>query len=190
MQKIEIINLALSRLGNPTITDLKEGSDEASKAAAVWDSALESTLQAYRWGFNTRREALGLLEENPAGYPYRYRYNAPTAMLQPYEIFDEAPELGKPIPFLYEDGSIFTDKENAVLVYAYKEDRCSMFSPVFVEALSWRLVGDLAVALTQKSQFAGWAQQNYEQAIGVAKALAGNSRRPKRNIPQYIQARR
>ena len=190
MQKIEIINLALSRLGSPTITDLKEGSDEASKAAAVWDSALESTLQAYRWGFNTGREALGLLEESPAGYPYRYRYNAPTSMLQAYEIFDETPELGKPIPFLYEDGCIFTDKENAVLVYAIRVNECSKFSPAFREALAWRLAGDMAMALTQRADFAKMCQQNFMQAIDTAKALAGNSRRAKRNIPQYLQARR
>ena len=190
MQKIDIVNLALARLGEPSISDMNEGSEEAAKVYAVWDGALEATLQAYRWGFNTKRQALGMIEENPAGYPYRYRYGAPDAMLQAYEIFDESPELGKVEPFLLEDGCVFTDKENAVLVYAVRVDQCSQFTPAFREALSWRLVGDLAIALTQDSRLAGWAQQNFEKAIDAAKALAGTSRTAKRNIPRYIQARR
>ena len=63
MQKIDIINLALARLGQASIASLSEGSEEAAKASAVWEGALLTTLQACRWGFNVKREPLALLEE-------------------------------------------------------------------------------------------------------------------------------
>ena len=189
MQKIDIVNLALARLGEPTINDLREGSEEAAKVHAVWDGALEATLQAYRWGFNVRRKALALQEENPAGYAYAYRYGAPAGMLQPYEIYTAQPEMGRPIPFLFEDQSIFTDEPDAILVYSVREDRCSLFTPAFRDALAWRLAGDLAMALTQRSDFAKLAQQNFNIAIDAAKAMSGNARKMKRKVPRYIQAR-
>ena len=58
MHQIDIINLALTRMGQASVTSLTEGSAEAAAAAKVWDAALRSTLQEFRWGFNTRRAAL------------------------------------------------------------------------------------------------------------------------------------
>lgn len=190
MQKIDIVNLALARLGQASIASLSEGSEEAAKASAMWDSALEVVLQSCRWGFNIRRMALALQEKDPKGSTYRFRYAQPADMLQAYEIFDGSPEEGHAIPFVVEDGSVFTDEAGAILIYGVREDRCSRFTPSFRDALAWRLCADLAVSLTQRADLARYAEQMFQNSLSRARALTGNGRRPKRvRMPQYIQAR-
>jgi hypothetical protein len=188
MQKIDIINLALARLGQASIASLSEGSEEAAKASAVWEGALLTTLQSCRWGFNTARARLALLEEEPEGYPYQYRYAAPSGMLQPYELVRPL-MVGEAIPFLFEQGSIYTNEPDAVLVYAAREERVSQFSPSFQDALGWRLAGDMAMALTQRPDMAKLAEETFQKAIASARALAGMSRKGERRTPRYIQAR-
>ena len=99
MHQIDIINLALTRMGQASVTSLTEGSAEAAAAAKVWDAALRSTLQEFRWGFNTRRAALPLKAERPAGAAYAYAYGAPVDLVRPYEIFQEDVTSDRPIPF-------------------------------------------------------------------------------------------
>lgn len=188
MQKIDIVNLALARLGQSSIASLNEGSEEAAKANAVWEGALLTTLQAFRWGFNTKRARLALQEEEPEGYTYQYRYAAPSGMLQPYEIV-RALAVDEVIPYLFEGGSIYTNEPDAVLVYAAREERVSQFSPSFQDALGWRLAGDMAMALTQRPDMAKLAEEMYQKAISNARVLAGMARRGARRTPRYIQAR-
>lgn len=190
MHKIDIINLALARLGQASIASLTEGSEEAAKAAAVWEGALLTTLQSCRWGFNVKREALALLEEEPAGYPFAYRYAAPSGMLQPYEVRSLGDNRGvNPAAYVYENGSIYTNTPVAVLVYSAMTDKVSSFTPAFQDALAWRIAGDMAMALTQRPDMAKLAEEMFQKAISSARALAGMARKEERRTPRYIQAR-
>ena len=189
MQKIDIINLALARLGLPTISSLTEGSEEAAKASMCWEGAVDATLQAYRWDFNTRRTALALISEDPDGYPYRYCYGDPANMVQAYAIFDDSPGHDRIIPFIHENRCIYTDQADAILIYGVRETAVSKFSPQFNDALAWRLVGDMAMALTQRTDLAKQAEQLFQQALSKAATLAANGRRQARRLPSYIRAR-
>lgn len=188
MQKIDLVNLALARLGQASIASLNEGSEEAAKANAVWEGALLTTLQAFRWGFNTQRARLALQEVAPDGYPYQYRYAAPSGMLQPYEIVRPL-MVGEVVPFIFENGSIYTDEPDAVLIYAARSDKVNSFPPAFQDALAWRLCGDMAMALTQRPDMAKMAEEMFQKAISNARALAGMARKAERRTPRYIQAR-
>lgn len=188
MQKIDIVNLALARLGQSSIASLTEGSEEAAKANAVWEGALLTTLQACRWGFNTNRQRLALQEIAPEGYPYQYRYAAPSGMLQPYEIVRPL-MVGEVIPFIFENGSIYTNEPDAVLIYGERSEKVSSFPPSFQDALAWRICGDMAMALTQRPDMARTAEDMFQKAISNARALAGMSRAAERKTPRYIQAR-
>ena len=189
MQKIDIINLALARLGQASIASLSEGSEEAAKASAVWEGALLTTLQACRWGFNVKREPLALLEEQPAGYQYAFRYAVPSGMLQPYAVVAAERRDDMGVPFLFENGSIFTSEPDAVLVYSVRSDKVSAFPPALQDALAWRIAGDMAMALTQRADMAELAEKMFQKAISSARALAGMSRKAERRTPRYIQAR-
>ncbi len=190
MHQIDIINLALVRLGASSITSLTEGSTEAANASKVWTPALNSALQACRWGFNTRRQALALREEHPAGAAYAFAYGAPADLLQPYEIFQSDITKDRPIPFLHEGGLIYTDQPGAVLIYGAMTDSASDFSAQFCDALAWRIACDLAGPLTQKNSLMEYTFQRYEDSISQARAAAGNAQRPRDDkVPGYIRAR-
>ena len=190
MHQIDIINLALTRMGQASVTSLTEGSAEAAAAAKVWDAALRSTLQEFRWGFNTRRAALPLKAERPAGAAYAYAYGAPVDLVRPYEIFQDDVTSDRPIPFLYEGGLIYTDQPSAVLIYGGLEESAAAFPPQFCDALAWRLAAELAGPLTQKTSLMEYAVNRYENGVARARASAGNAQRPRDDrIPGYIRAR-
>lgn len=190
MHQIDIINLALTRLGQSSVTSLTEGSTEAAAAAKVWDAALRAALQEFRWGFNTRRCALPLKAEKPVGAAYAYAYGAPADLAQPYEIFQEDVTRDRPIPFLYEGGLIYTDQPSAVLVYGAVEESAASFPPQFCDALAWRLASELAAPLTNKTSLMEYAANRYADSVARARASAGNAQRPRDDkIPGYIRAR-
>ena len=188
MQQLDIVNLALSRLGQPSISAMSEASTEAAQATAVWENALYTTLHAFRWPFCSKRVELALVEESPENYPYAYKYALPSDIIQPYEIIGDFPE--QHIPFLVEGTYLYTDRETAVLSYTYKELRCSRFSPTFCDALSWRIAGDLSLSLAGASTYAQRAQQQYDACLMQARAQAAQSSEPKRNRhSRYMRAR-
>lgn len=189
MQQLEIVNLALARLGQPSISAMSEASNEAARVSAVWDNALLATQHAFRWPFLMTRVGLALVEETPDSFPYLYEYALPSDMVQAYEIVSGIPDVH--VPFLIEGSYLYTDKEDAVLVYSFKETRCSKFSPTFCDALAWRIAGDLSLSLSGSTQYAQTAEQNYQQCLSMAKAQAANSDLPKRaRISRYVKARR
>lgn len=190
MQQIDIVNIALTRLGMATITGMTEGSAEAAAAEKVWEVSLSSVLQEARWGFNVRRSALALCEENPAGYPYTHAYAAPSDLLQPYGIFTPDSTAYGRTPFIYEGGRIMTDVQDAVLIYGAYMDRVSAFSARFCDALAWRLAMELAGKLTQRASLLEYATTQYKAVLTGAKAVAGNAQHPGNNtICTYIRAR-
>lgn len=190
MHQIDIINLALTRLGQSSVTSLTEGSTEAASAARVWGAALRATLEEFRWGFNTRRAVLPLKAEKPMGAAYAYAYGVPADLVRPYEIFQEDVTCDRPIPFLYEGGLIYTDQPGAVLVYGALEESAEAFPPLFCDALAWRLASELAAPLTMKASLMEYASNRYELGIHRARTSAGNARHPRDDsIPGYIRAR-
>ena len=190
MHQIEIVNLALTRLGLTSVTSLGEASAEASAAAKVWDAAVRAALQEHRWGFNTKRAALPLRMENPAGSTFLFRYGAPADLLQPYEIFQADVTQDRPIPFLFEGGDIYSDEAGAILIYGANAESAVSFSSQFCDALAWRLASELAAPLTQKTSLMEYAMGRYQDSVARAKASAGNAQRPRdEKIPSYIRAR-
>ena len=190
MHQIEIVNLALTRLGLPGVVSLTEESTEAAACAKVWDAAVRAALQEHRWGFNTRRQALALKEREPAGSAYGFAYSAPADLLQPYEIFQADVTRDRPVPFVYEGNLIFTDREGAILIYGAAVDHATAFSSQFCDALAWRVASEVAAPLTQKPSLMEYAVTRYQDSLARAKASAGNAQRPRNDkIPGYIRAR-
>ncbi len=52
--ELDIVNLALVRLGQKTIASLSEGSVAARTASAIWDMTRQDVLRAFPWNFATR----------------------------------------------------------------------------------------------------------------------------------------
>ena len=100
--KLEIINLGLSHIAQPPITqaqlDAETGNVQVEAALRVWEFALSETLRGYNWGFAKVQEALvETTDYDPAVYTYAYVYPANCVAIRKIKICNK---LGK-FPLCY-----------------------------------------------------------------------------------------
>lgn len=74
MDKVEICNIALGRIGVGAIERLDEASEAARVCKRFYDFTRETVLKRFPWTFATRRVKLALLDATQPDYKYAYRY--------------------------------------------------------------------------------------------------------------------
>ena len=177
--EIDICNLALSHLGDTATVasiDPPEGSAQAEHCARFYPIARDSLLEMHSWGFATKRVQLALLS---SGWPeWEYAYAQPSGAVNilailPPESSDDYTTTASggaaiPQPFsceVNEDGAqvIYTDQADAVLRYTAIVTNPTLFSPLFVSALSHHLAGMLAGPLLKGD--AGAAEAKRQAAM-------------------------
>lgn len=193
MDKIEICNLALARIGAATIDRLNEASEQARACNQFYDSCRRAALRNFPWSFATRRVKLTLIADKQFDYEYAYRY--PTGAIFIRKLFDA--EHGWPIKDpkyqIISDISgkeILTNMELAGCEYTADIEDASLFDPEFCEALAWKLGSEIAMRITGNVQMAQYCTQNYEHYITEARADNDNEHDPDRIHVNEITAAR
>ena len=185
--EVDICNLALAHLGDDaTIATIKppEGSAQAEKAARFYPIARDSLLEMHTWNFASKRGALALTTVTLDQWEYAYQAPAdlmtPVAIISPSAQNDYATRMSagdtpggitsnyaptivagqySPQQFAVEGAYIYTNQENAVLRYqAYVTDP-TLFSPLFINTLSWHLASMLAGPVIKGDQGAAEAKR-------------------------------
>lgn len=170
--EVDIVNLALGNIGDTATVssiDPPEGSAQAEHAARFYPIARDSLLEMHTWGFCTKRTSLALLSTTVE--QWKYVYQSPPGVLNYLSILaPDAPDdysqafpmaytqqgivnngqgIYTPQPFEVEtlqDGTqvIYTNQEEATLRYTVSVTDPTLFSPLFIEALSHYLASKLA----------------------------------------------
>ena len=198
--EVDICNLALAHLGDDaTIATIKppEGSAQAEKAARFYPIARNNLLEMHTWNFASKRGALALTTVTLDQWEYAYQAPAdlmtPVAIISPSAQNDYATRMSagdtpggitsnyaptivagqySPQQFAVEGAYIYTNQENAVLRYqAYVTDP-TLFSPLFINTLSWHLASMLAGPVIKGDQGAAEAKrctQTMVQYLSTAK---------------------
>lgn len=164
MDKIEIINLALARIGVASIERIDEASEAARQCNAFYDHVRRTVLRKYPWSFASKRVALALLPEKPDAYTYAYRQ--PSDALYVRRLYQK----GSCKPWDNKHYKCTADKEGRVIYtrvefaeveYTADITDTSLFDDGFIEALSWKLAAEVAFTLTGKQDIAANAIQGY-----------------------------
>lgn len=185
---VGICNLALTRIGAQTIAALTEASPAARACVTLYEPTRDSMLRLSPWRWARRRTVLAL-DEIRQSTEWSYIYAVPSDCLRPLYIeaqsglsdeFYLKSDLvyARPgtVPGAYrrfemrEDGRLYTSVDNAVLIYTAKITDPTQFDPLFVEALSWRLGMDLAMALKSDSRKRQEVREEYVTALNEARA--------------------
>lgn len=213
--EVDICNLALAHLGDTATVssiDPPEGSPQAEHCARFYPIARDSLLEMHSWGFTTTRATLALL--GSAWPEWAYCYASPSDALNILSILDAnaaddysvgmqygytqagVPAVMQgvytPQPFSQEtlsDGTvvIYTNQENAVCRYTRFITDTTVFSPLFVDALSWYLASYLAGPILKGEVGAAEAKRCMGNAMGMLNKAAvsdSNQRRihPTQNV--------
>lgn len=164
---VDICNLALGRLGlKAFISSLDEATAEAEVCNRFFNATRDAALASAPWPFAKKRATLALLSGvTRAGWAFCYA--KPSDCLSPRFVWNglRNPRPDQLIPFELElgdaDGShiICTDHPGAELVFTKRVDNPTLFHPLFVNALAWRLASELAAPLSGKPDLAkaAWA---------------------------------
>lgn len=178
---VQICNLALSHLGAAAISSLTEKSAEGIACDLHYETCRDAVLRDYPWNFATKRIAMAPLDDTPpAGWSLVY--SLPTDCLLAREIVNS---LGTdPIKFAIESNAggsarvLLTDESQAVLIYTASVGEVTMFDPLFVEALSWKLASMICMPLTRDRNIMQMAQTMYLNTIALAQRADANEGEP------------
>jgi len=189
---VGICSLALSRIGQGAISSLTEASTAAVFCNALYEQCLDAVLEDFPWNFATARQTLADLDDAPDHWDYRYAW--PSDCLRALEIVQTIAG-DDPAPFkieLYQGSSrtILTNMAAAVLIYVVKVTDPTLFSPLFVQALSWRLGAELADPITGDANRVQRCETMYQNIIRSAWASDSSQGQPDTaQDPAWIEAR-
>lgn len=176
--QVDIINHALTKLGEIRIQDVEEDTKPAREALAVWDLLLESELSANSWTFAARRASIAALVSAPAwGYQFSYEFPADLLALtyvNGQSIISISDFNGSTAPIYKVEGrEILTDIAGPLQVmYTALVTDPDKWDAGFRNAFAIKLAQVLCFPLTQREGKETGLYQEYQLAVQVAKQRA------------------
>jgi hypothetical protein len=208
--EVAICNLALSRVGekaNVVSINPTDGTELSEACARFYPLALGAVLEAHPWSFATKRVTLAQRQ----GYisdPWLYAFSAPDDFARTIDVrgasgypYTMRPGYSKPrftrIEYAMEAdaaGLVFlANEEQVMLRYVVNNPKPVFFPFVFVDALAWRLAGDLAGELIKSDtgyKLSNSIEQNYIAALTRAVAYdQKNHHVDLARLPKWIAVR-
>jgi len=191
--EVDVCNLALAHLGDEaTVSSINppEGSVQAAHCARFYPIARDALLEMHNWGFATRRAQLAQLVNDRA--EWLFAYALPSSTLRALSVLppgatDELVASGVYAPQKYTIAAspsgkvLYTNQENAILLYTTAALDITQFSPLFITTVSWYLASMLAGPVLKGDVGAAEAKRCV-QMMGVHLKQAKESDANQRNV--------
>lgn len=198
-----LCNIALLRVGhrNLLVNVDTDTTEEALLCRTLFPIVRDATLEAYWWRFATRRATLAVVVGAEFD-GWTYAYTLPTDFLAPrYISIGGSASLEQTedqrIPFTLDANQItgapvlLTDQPDAEFFYTYAATATLLFTPLFRDALAWRLASELVLALPVKPSLYPVMMQRYRAAIAAAAAAdRGKAQSGEQAESELIRVRR
>jgi hypothetical protein len=178
---LDIYNVALLRAGAPPLVSVFDESKARRDCDQFYKVRRPSLLRRYRWRFAIRRARLTPVAGAPAfGYPKAMRLPADCNTVigaSPYE--DSGRELltGAMTTYRLEGQDLITDCDEMFIVYVADVDNPEQFDPLFTEALTFFMAGDLSLSIGNDRQMAFACYEEAREALRRAR-MAGAIEQP------------
>ena len=189
---VEIANVALMHLGEPTISSLTEGTDAADVVNARWATTRDEVLRDHHWNFAIKRSVLTKLVAAPA-FGYDNQYQLPTDYLYALSI-DENFHLkdiqyGDRFQYSIEGDRLLTDRDEVDLTYVRKETDPTKYDPLFVEAVAAKLAMNISFRITGSSSLTDVTRTLYKDALKKARAKDARENARERRSVDFLSVR-
>jgi hypothetical protein len=133
----------LLMLGAQTISSFDEGTDRATIAANLYDSARDELLRSHPWNCATKRVVLAPDSEAPA-FGYDTAFTLPADFLRVVEVGD----YNEDIDWKVESGKILASGTALKLRYIWKNTTESTWDAMLVHAMELKMAAAMAYAIT------------------------------------------
>lgn len=179
--RIDIVNMALTRLGEKPIAALTEDTELADIVEANYEGVLDSLLCEHDWSFAKKKVQLARLAVAPVN-EWAYAYQLPADRIgPPLNIYDSTGTGIRPAGDyeVFGGDQVHTDYETVVAEYPFRPDE-SLLPPMFVQALADRLAHKLALSITDDSGIHQIRLDEAERSMRRAKSRDDRMDAPKR----------
>jgi len=193
ISKVNICNLALTKIGTNTIVSLEESTENSRRCNIVYDPIRREVLRGHTWTFATKIKPLALIAgEEIINYDYLYSY--PSDCLYINKVYDESNgDINNYKKLLTPDTNaqcIASNTYQAYIEYVKDIEDTTLFDDIFVEAFAARLASELVMSITGDSGMSNKFLQEYQFQISISKKADKQERHSVRNISSpYVEAR-
>lgn len=174
---VDIVNRALSKLGEAHIASMDDEVKAAKLAGSMYGSLRDAEISAHAWHFAKGRATLGASAEKPA-FGWNFQYQLPEDCLRVLEAgpWPQAVTAdcvgGDASAFTMEGNYILTNRGPALkLVYLRRVIEAALYPPVFAEALAARLAAEMCESITGSASKKEAAWNEYRAALREARRV-------------------
>jgi hypothetical protein len=161
--QLQIINVALSRIGANELTSLTQGTTEQKLAVNMWDIARRSSLRDHTWNFAIQDVELNQIS-GYSGFEFQYAYQLPSDCVRLLQVY------GNPI-YKVQGRKILTDQSIAKIKYVKDVVDSSEWDASFDDVMAQRLAADMAYALTKSQATADSMFAIYDRKLKSARHI-------------------
>jgi hypothetical protein len=173
---VDIVNRALSKLGESRLTSLDDPSKAARLSRSVYEAVRDTELSLNAWTFAKDRRVMAPDAAAPA-FGWKYQYTMPDGCLRILEAGPwPRPVIGSYVgrdtsAYELEGGKILTNFGPTLNVkYIRRVTDAGTYPPAFAEALACKLAMEMSESLAGASGKRELAMREYQYAVKQAKA--------------------
>jgi len=165
--KTDIANIALAKFREGRITSIESTTDPVAVVMNdQYDHAIELLLEEHRWNFAGKRVTLTKLAEDPP-FGWDHQYALPSDCIRLKDVNGEDIEASSQL-FSIEGTNLLTNDDVVTITYVAKVTDTNLFSPSFVEALSFKLASITCGRLTGNTELGIALERQYTVALSKA----------------------
>ena len=180
--RVEIVNLALARLGESPIQSLDEASVPAATARQLYDPARQAALRDYNWSFALKLQSLAQLDAPDATGEFSACFALPADCLRAVRLLSGA-------PFVVRGRALCTNASSPTLEYVRNVTDEAEFDAKFVEALSYKLASELAMPIKGSETMLSAMANRFTALAEQAAAESIREAKPAHSANPYVEAR-
>lgn len=189
--KLDIVNLALLRIGESPIQSLDEGSTPANAANLLYDMSRRAVLRDYDWSFAIKTAVLPFVESGSPDEKGVYACVLPSDCLRVVEVLrcGDSGSFFRSEWFRVYGGRIYVRDHKPLVKYVRDEENVDLYDSKFIEAFSYKLAGELAMAVRQSESMMTSMLNAYQSIVSQASEESQNEHDPSLSENPYVEVR-
>lgn len=181
LSQTEIVNLALTRLGQDRVISITDDVEAARVMRSLWDFTRDAVLAGYPWKFAIKRTSLPALAAAPE-YGWERQFTVPEECLRLVQVGDDYVfYTGLLETFQLEGGVIMTNEAAPLrLRYVQRITNVGLWPVLFGRVVAMQLAIDACEKLTTSSAKQTVLNEAYALAVAQARKQSAIERPPQR----------
>ena len=173
--EVDICNLALTHIGQKSITNLTDDTQEARVCNLFYSDTRDSLLRSHPWNFAIRRVELALLPTTPA-FQFGYEFSLPSDCLR--VLFTDSRH-----DFRVEGRKLLSNSDSVKIEYISRVEDTTQFDYGFIDALWTLLAYRISFNITESNTQSQAIKALSDEHLRVAKSQNGME-----GVPYPIEA--